>query len=72
MFFLFTTERESLNQAIIIICSVYSLICFSFLLFQLYAFYKAHVEYDEKVENIKFKVFEAEGISLNEIEDEVY
>ena len=67
MAFLFFPERNNMDNTILIVCGSYSLICLLFLFFQLYAFVKAHTEYHEEVEAIKYKVFEVEGIPLKEV-----
>lgn len=38
----------------------YGVLCLAFLLFQLYAFAKAHTEYNEEIEDVKYIVFELE------------
>lgn len=60
MILLWFTQRHTLDHLMIYVGAGYALICFSFLLFQLYAFARAHLVYDEDVEDIKFKVFELE------------
>lgn len=60
-------ELESETDRIIMgVCFVYALMCFLFLIFQLFAFIKAHVDYDEETESIKYKVLQAEGIPIHE------
>jgi hypothetical protein len=58
---------KEINNTGIIITAGYALICFAFLIFQLYAFVRAHTDYNEEVENIKYRVFEVEGIPLSEV-----
>ncbi|MGB0452288.1 MAG: hypothetical protein ACPGJV_01135 [Bacteriovoracaceae bacterium] len=57
---IYVTDKENMNASIYLVSGIYSFICLSFLLFQLYAFVKAHTDYDEDVEDIKYAVFEAE------------
>ena len=65
---LFIPEAGQMNKIIFLTTLGYGLVCIVFLGFQLWAFMKAHAEYDEKTEDIKYRVFEAEGIPLNEVE----
>jgi len=67
MAFLFLPERANMDNTILLVCGGYGLVCLLFLFFQLYAFVKAHTEYHEEVEAIKYKVFEVEGIPLKEV-----
>ena len=67
MSFLFLPEGRNMNKTIMLVCGLYGSVCLLFLFFQLYAFVKAHTEYDEGVESIKYKVFEVEGIPLKEV-----
>ena len=60
MSILFISEKDEMNQMIYMVSSVYALVCLLFLLFQLYAFVQAHTDYDEDIENVKYRVFEAE------------
>jgi hypothetical protein len=60
MIFLWVVHYSEMNQAIIFIGGGYALMCFAFLVFQIGAFARAHVVYDEDVEGIKMKVFEVE------------
>lgn len=61
MLILWVTQKGEMNTVIMAVSGIYGIICFSFLLFQLYAFVWAHTHYDEDVENIKYQVFEAEN-----------
>jgi hypothetical protein len=64
---IFLPEGGEMSTAGAIICAGYAVICLMFLLFQLYAFVRAHTDYDEESEKIKYRVFEAEGIPLSEV-----
>jgi hypothetical protein len=68
--FIFIAEYKIMDQVIFLVCLLYGLVCLLFLLFQLYAFYKAHTEYNEEIENAKYLVFEAEGISVDKLKHE--
>lgn len=68
MIVLFIYEKSSINGMMLFICGIYALTCLLFLLFQMYAFIRAHIEYDEDVERIKYRVFEAEGMEYVEEE----
>ncbi|MFZ8934913.1 MAG: hypothetical protein ACO20H_09585 [Bacteriovoracaceae bacterium] len=68
MLALFIPEFGSMNKVIFATTLGYGFVCILFLGFQLWAFIKAHSEYDESTEQVKYRVFEAEGISLNEVE----
>ena len=59
---LFIQDRSTFNWAIVTVGIVYAVVCFIFLLFQLYAFTQAHLNYHEEVEGIKYQVFDAEGV----------
>jgi uncharacterized Tic20 family protein len=67
MLCLFLPKNGEMNSTGIMICLGYAVICFLFLLFQLYAFVLAHTDYDEATENIKYRVFEVEGIPMSEV-----
>lgn len=60
MIFLWVVHYSEMNKSIIIIGGGYALMCFAFLVFQIAAFVRAHIVYDEDVEGIKMKVFEVE------------
>ncbi len=65
---LFIDQKDTMNSIVLYVCLGYALLCLAFLIFQIYAFIKAHVDYDEDVEMVKYKVFEAEGISIDKEE----
>ncbi len=60
MIFLWVVHYSEMNKAIVFIGGGYALMCFTFLVFQIGAFARAHIIYDQDVENIKMKVFEVE------------
>lgn len=60
MIFLWVVHYSDMNKTIIWIGGSYAFMCFTFLIFQIGAFARAHVVYDEDVEGIKMKVFEVE------------
>jgi hypothetical protein len=60
MIFLWVVHYSEMNKAIIVIGGGYAFMCFAFLVFQIGAFARAHVVYDEDVEGIKMRVFEVE------------
>lgn len=60
MIFLWVVHYSEMNKSIIWIGGGYALMCFAFLAFQIAAFVRAHVVYDEDIEGIKMKVFEVE------------
>jgi hypothetical protein len=60
MVFLWAVHYSEMNKSIILIGGAYALMCFVFLVFQIVAFVRAHIIYDEDVESIKLKVFEVE------------
>ena len=64
MVFLWVVHFAEMNKSIIIIGGGYALMCFVFLVFQIAAFVRAHVIYDEDVEGIKMRVFEVEKDEL--------
>lgn len=70
MFALFIPEAGNMNKVIFLTTLGYGMVCIFFLIFQLWAFVKAHAEYDEPTEKIKYKVFEAEGIPLHEVSED--
>lgn len=65
---LFVEQKNTMNSVILYVCLAYALVCLAFLMFQIYAFVKAHTEYDEEVEDVKYQVFRAEGISIDKKE----
>jgi hypothetical protein len=60
MVFLWVVHYSEMNKAIIWIGGGYAFMCFAFLVFQIGAFARAHVVYDEDIEGIKMRVFEVE------------
>ena len=60
MIFLWVVHYSEMNKAIIWIGGGYAFMCFAFLVFQILAFVKAHVIYDDDIESIKMKVFMVE------------
>lgn len=59
--------HENRDRIIWIFSLVYGGVCVLFLSFQLFAFIKSHMVYDESIENVKLKVFAAEGIDLKQV-----
>jgi hypothetical protein len=62
MIFLWATHVGEIDKMIMIVGMIYGSTCFMFLLFQIVAFVRSHVVYDEDVESIKMKVFDAEEL----------
>lgn len=60
MIFLWVSHSDEMTSSIAWLGAGYAIICLSFLIFQIVAFVRAHVVYDEDVESIKLKVFEIE------------
>lgn len=60
MIFLWVVHFSEMSSSIVLIGGGYAAMCFAFLVFQIGAFARAHVVYDEDVEGIKMKVFEVE------------
>ncbi len=60
MVILWAFHFDELNRSMAIVGVCYALICFAFLIFQIFAFVRAHIHYDEDFESVKLKVFEAE------------
>jgi len=60
MVLIWAGSAGQMNNAIAWTGGIYAVVCFLFLIFQIYAFLRTHLVYDEDVENVKFKVFEAE------------
>lgn len=58
------------DNIIWLFCWVYGFVCLSFLIFQLYAFIRSHLVYDHNIEDVKYKVFLAEGISLQQVKSD--
>ncbi len=65
---LIVEQKDNMNSVILYVCLGYAVVCLFFLIFQIFAFVKAHTDYDEEVEDVKYQVFEAEGISINKEE----
>lgn len=61
MVLLWVAHAGEINRSILLMGASYALLCFVFLIFQIGAFVRAHVVYDEDVEGIKMKVFEVEN-----------
>lgn len=61
---LFVEQRDTMSSIVLYVCLAYALVCILFLVFQVIAFIKAHTDYDEEVEDVKYDVFRAEGISI--------
>lgn len=64
MIFLWVAHANEINKSIVIIGGTYAVLCFTFLLFQIAAFVRSHIIYDEDIEGIKLKVFEVEKDDL--------
>lgn len=64
MIFLWVFHYSDMNRSIILIGGSYAIMCFVFLVFQIVAFVRSHIVYDEDVEGIKLKVFEVEKDEL--------
>lgn len=60
MVLLWVVHYSEMNKMIIWIGGIYAFMCFTFLVFQIGAFARAHVVYDDDVEGIKMRVFEVE------------
>ena len=60
-----------MDRIVLFVCLGYALVCLFFLIFQIIAFIKAHTDYDEEVEDIKYQVFRAEGIPYDEVKKEL-
>jgi hypothetical protein len=60
MVLLWATHVGEINQKIALVGVIYASVCFLFLLFQIAAFVRSHLYYDEDVEAIKMKVFDVE------------
>lgn len=64
MIFLWVVHFSEMNKSIIIVGGGYAVMCFVFLVFQIVAFVRSHIVYDEDIEGIKLKVFEIEKDEL--------
>ncbi len=60
MVLLWATHVGEINQMIMVVGISYASVCFLFLVFQIYAFVHSHLVYDEDIEEVKMKVFDAE------------
>jgi hypothetical protein len=60
MIVLWVVQTNELNKSMMIVGGGYAILCFAFLVFQIAAFVRSHVVYDEDVESIKLKVFQVE------------
>lgn len=60
MLVIWVLDSANLDSTILVVGVSYAVICFLFLVFQLVAFIRAHLSYDEDIENVKFKVLEIE------------
>lgn len=67
---LLVEQRNNMDKVILFVCLAYALICLFFLIFQIIAFVKAHTEYDEEAEDIKYQVLRAEGIPYDKDHEE--
>ena len=65
---LLVEQKNHMDSVILYVCLGYAIVCLLFLIFQIVAFVKAHAEYDEEVEDVKYQVFEAEGIKIDKDE----
>jgi predicted ferric reductase len=65
---LFAEQKDTMSSVILYVCLSYALVCLLFLVFQIFAFVKAHTDYDEEVEDVKYQVFRAEGIHIEKEE----
>lgn len=61
-------QKDKMNSIILYTCLGYAMVCLFFLIFQIFAFIRAHAEYDEEVEDVKYQVFRAEGIEIEKEE----
>ncbi len=60
MVLLWATHVGEINRMIMVVGISYASICFLFLVFQIWAFVRSHLVYDEDIEEVKMKVFDAE------------
>jgi hypothetical protein len=60
MVLLWATHVGEINRMVMVVGISYASVCFLFLVFQIWAFVRSHLVYDEDVEEIKMKVFDAE------------
>lgn len=61
---LFVEQKSKMNSVVLYVCLGYALLCLFFLFFQIYAFFKAHTDYDPEVEEAKYQVFDAEDVEF--------
>ena len=61
---LMVEQRSRMDRMVLYVCLAYAMVCLFFLIFQMIAFVKAHTDYNEEIEDVKYQVFEAEGIEL--------
>ena len=66
---LMVEQRNTMDAFVLYTCLGYALLCLLFLLFQMVAFIQAHIHYDEEIEDIKYRVLEAEGIAFERTEE---
>ena len=64
MAILLAEQKSTMDSVILYTCLGYALVCLLFLVFQMLAFVRAHTDYDEEAENVKYQVFHAEGIPV--------
>ncbi len=62
MVLLWATHVGEINRTIMLVGISYASVCLVFLVFQVWAFVRSHLVYDEDVEGVKMKVFDAEKI----------
>ena len=62
MVLLWATHVGEINKTIMYVGITYASVCFLFLVFQIYAFVRSHLVYDEDIEEVKMKVFDAEKL----------
>jgi hypothetical protein len=60
MVLLWATHVGEINHMIMVVGISYASICFLFLVFQIWAFVRSHLVYDEDIEEVKMRVFDAE------------
>ncbi len=64
MAILLVEQKDTMDGVILYTCLGYAVVCLLFLFFQMLAFVRAHADYDEEVERVKYQVFEAEGLPV--------
>ena len=60
MVLMWSTHIGEISQKIALVGTIYAAVCFIFLVFQIGAFVRSHLYYDEDIEAIKMKVFDVE------------